>query len=555
MQETLASEPPDRAALFRRAEAAEAEGRTERAIAAYEQVLQLDADDADAWERLGSRYLENGEFERAARALSRRLQLRPDDAWAHFHLGMIARGVDRPAPAIEALRRALVLQPDNGEFRVNLGAALGAAGWWDEAARLLGPMGEGLPGWWAQMRDTALRVHATHRRQLLELLQMRRGQGRAVDLGRDLAIGRLLLASGRVRAAEGLGERLLTVAPDHPDAITGYASVLARRRGLGAAMDFMTQVTARHPGLPACHRLLAELRHQAGDLAGALAALEPVRDEVDENTLASTLFAAAQWDRLLVHARGWMDRTPDTRAHKFAIAAYRRSGVVRPLDEPDGADAAVRDPPPWLKIVQFWDDDPPQDVAAAMSTWPQMHPGTPYEVYDETDAKRFILGTFGSSAVEAFEACRHASMKSDFFRISYLSVHGGVYVDADEQCLRPLWPVVRALQAGATFVGALSSEPLPYVHSAFLAAPPGSSMFREAFRRLVEGIRAHPRPNIWDAAGPGLITRAVARIIADNQSGNEQVILLRPGQYTSFSKCLNLEYKFTAKGNWRLLED
>jgi mannosyltransferase OCH1-like enzyme len=146
-------------------------------------------------------------------------------------------------------------------------------------------------------------------------------------------------------------------------------------------------------------------------------------------------------------------------------------------------------------------------------------------------------------------------MKSDFFRISYLSVHGGVYVDADELCLRPVWPVVRALLAGAQFVGAMSGEPVPYVHSAFLAAPPRAAMFRSALRQLIAAIEANPRPNIWDSAGPGLITRAAAQLVAEDEAGSRRVILMGPAQFQSFCSCMNLQYKFTAKGNWRLLED
>lgn len=115
-----------------------------------------------------------------------------------------------------------------------------------------------------------------------------------------------------------------------------------------------------------------------------------------------------------------------------------RSNFVRELVQRTSEPARVPArhlPPPPKRIVQFWDDlgRLPQDVGECMESWKKLErSGFEFQVFDESSAREFIRIHLGSRYAKAFDKCYHPSMKSDYFRYSYIFVEGGFYVDADD---------------------------------------------------------------------------------------------------------------------------
>lgn len=93
----------------------------------------------------------------------------------------------------------------------------------------------------------------------------------------------------------------------------------------------------------------------------------------------------------------------------------------------------IAEPP--KRIVQFWDDleQLPLDVKECMDSWNILEKhGFKLQVFDENSTKEFIRIHLGSRYEKAFDKCYHPSMKSDYFRYSYIFVKGGFYIDADD---------------------------------------------------------------------------------------------------------------------------
>ena len=68
-----------------------------------------------------------------------------------------------------------------------------------------------------------------------------------------------------------------------------------------------------------------------------------------------------------------------------------------------------------------------------MDSWKELEQsGFEIQVFDESAAREFIRTHLGSRYESAFEKCYHPSMKSDYFRYSYIFVEGGFYIDADD---------------------------------------------------------------------------------------------------------------------------
>lgn len=68
-----------------------------------------------------------------------------------------------------------------------------------------------------------------------------------------------------------------------------------------------------------------------------------------------------------------------------------------------------------------------------MDSWKKLERfGFELQVFDEKSARDFIRIHLGSRHERAFDKCYHPSMKSDYFRYSYIFAEGGFYVDADD---------------------------------------------------------------------------------------------------------------------------
>jgi mannosyltransferase OCH1-like enzyme len=89
-------------------------------------------------------------------------------------------------------------------------------------------------------------------------------------------------------------------------------------------------------------------------------------------------------------------------------------------------------------IVQFWHDlqELPVDVEECIASWTRWTSrGFRHQLFDEGSAKAFIGGALDARHKSAFERCYHPAMQADYFRLCYLFVQGGFYVDADDVSL------------------------------------------------------------------------------------------------------------------------
>jgi Glycosyltransferase sugar-binding region containing DXD motif len=87
------------------------------------------------------------------------------------------------------------------------------------------------------------------------------------------------------------------------------------------------------------------------------------------------------------------------------------------------------------RIVQFWDDLDrlPKDVGECIETWRKTEEqGIERLLFDKHQAREFICRKLGPRYKWAYDKCYHPAMQSDYFRLCYILVEGGCYVDADD---------------------------------------------------------------------------------------------------------------------------
>ncbi len=86
-------------------------------------------------------------------------------------------------------------------------------------------------------------------------------------------------------------------------------------------------------------------------------------------------------------------------------------------------------------IVQYWHslDELPNDVFKCIESWKTLkNKGFEFKFFDDDSAKKFINKHLSEEHLRSYLNCHHPAMRCDYFRLCYLYICGGFYVDSDE---------------------------------------------------------------------------------------------------------------------------
>ncbi len=113
---------PDNAGLRRNlAYILEKKELIDEAIVQYEQVVNLEGEDANDWKRLANLYLRNDQINDAIDAYQKIIAIDPADQDAQQTLGQLLKGTGDSEAAIQALEKALELDPENTQLMFDIG--------------------------------------------------------------------------------------------------------------------------------------------------------------------------------------------------------------------------------------------------------------------------------------------------------------------------------------------------------------------------------------------------------------------------------------------------
>lgn len=254
---------------------------------------------------------------------------------------------------------------------------------------------------------------------------------------------------------------------------------------------------------------------------------------------------------------------------------FVRDLVLRPvhsrLNDRDARTSVPR------RIIQFWDShlDVPDDVRICMETWqPLRGAGFALACFDDSSARRFVADNMESRHLKAFDACYHPAMRSDYFRLCYIGLCGGCYVDADDvysgnslgvlfnDGRLKLYPLCYDVLSGAmvppeafTRPDADSRKWIFYFNNNPIIAPPGDPIVLRALERSTELLNAMASgelPDIQSTTGPGNLTASlVAQALMCDETDTDLalMVLLNWGQFAT--SVWPLSYRADGR-NWRL---
>ena len=269
-----------------------------------------------------------------------------------------------------------------------------------------------------------------------------------------------------------------------------------------------------------------------------------------------------------------MQQEPDSPEHHRQRSEFIRKLVQRSLCQHSINDRC-RQPTPKT-IVQFWHDlgQLPPDVEECVRSWTVWETsGFEHKLFDERSAGAFISQSLGARHKRAFEHCYHPAMQADYFRLCYVLVEGGIYVDADEVCvgteigwlvedwrlkLQPLCYDVatRAMVNPAVFLHAEAYDPswIFYFNNNPLIAGPGHPIIEHALgqaTRLLELAGQDELPEIQTATGPGNLSKSIFALGTKSSSAIESdLVILADWDALAVSRW-PLSYRSDAR-NWRL---
>ena len=108
-------------------------GKSSESEACFQQVLELQPDNPDAWHLLGVIAVQQKEYSTAVEQIQRAIKLNPKSPFFYNNLGIALQKQGKLDEAIESYRRALQLKPNYPDAHYNLGIALKEQGKLDEA--------------------------------------------------------------------------------------------------------------------------------------------------------------------------------------------------------------------------------------------------------------------------------------------------------------------------------------------------------------------------------------------------------------------------------------
>lgn len=203
--------------------------------------------------------------------------------------------------------------------------------------------------------------------------------------------------------------------------------------------------------------------------------------------------------------KGIVPRYPDsTAAATMLLLDLQRSGLIAGSSAGD-APAIPR------RVAQFWDrPDPPADIRSLMASW-NGGTGWDYHLFDERTAEAFLKRNAGRDVARAFRRASHAAQRADIFRLAWLAREGGLYADADDRRLADFADLV---PAGVGFVA--YQENYGSIGNNFLAAVPDHPVIVRALSLATTAINRGDKDFVWLSTGPGLITRAMAQVLSED---------------------------------------
>ncbi len=268
-----------------------------------------------------------------------------------------------------------------------------------------------------------------------------------------------------------------------------------------------------------------------------------------------------------------MNMDPDSPEHHRQRSEFIRQLVQSQYDLKPVSDRYLQGTP--RTIVQYWHNTQqlPGDVKGCISSWASWETkGYRHRIFNQRSAKAFISRALDARHERAFKRCYHPAMQADYFRLCYLLVEGGFYVDADDACIctdigclfddgrlkaQPLCYDINSgtMVSPSTFlcVDAYAPSWIFYFNNNPLIANRGHPIIDDALSRATDLLELADEGELLEiqaTTGPGNFSRSIFELGTAMGGVDNDLLILRDWDFYSVSRW-PLSYRNDAR-NWRL---
>lgn len=161
------------------------------------------------------------------------------------------------------------------------------------------------------------------------------------------------------------------------------------------------------------------------------------------------------------------------------------------------------------RLHMIWLGDPwPEEYQRYATTWVRRHPTWSFTLWGEAELGRLEMRNRALYEAAEREAPTDAiRWRVDIARLEILHQHGGIYADADSECLRSLEP----LRQHRMFLPQSPNAP-EFVTNAVMGAEPGHQFLGRLIRGLPDNAACWRGKRLVDTVGGKYITRRLAAL-------------------------------------------
>ena len=145
----------------------------------------------------------------------------------------------------------------------------------------------------------------------------------------------------------------------------------------------------------------------------------------------------------------------------------------------------------------------PEKYLPLQKSWKEHHPDWEYRLWTDDD-----LASFPFSNRERFEKAVNIGERADILRYEILNLYGGVYVDTDFECVRPLDPLNHLCDLYVGIFGAYAEAQEVNMGNGLIGAIPNHPIIRYCLERISEKSPGKTPDEVQDVSGPGCLRRA-----------------------------------------------
>lgn len=292
LNEVIDAEPQFAEALALLAQAYEAEGRWDEAVAAYERAILGGSRNVRYRRQLAAALVNAGQMERALEVLRNLVRARPDDAGGWFSLSQLEFQLDNFDGAVAAARRVTELEPDGLRGPFMLARGLGALGRYQSMIETIEPVidraraARDAPEQIASLLQSVSAAHVQLGDQDAAIESLVAALALVPsDLRLQAQLAQAYLSAGRYDDAEDIVARARRDRPDNLALLRLQAQTLSARGDLAEAVAVLEGALDRLPAEPIAHVALANLYSEHDRVDDAVRVLTAAEVQFPRNTL------------------------------------------------------------------------------------------------------------------------------------------------------------------------------------------------------------------------------------------------------------------------------